>query len=225
MDACDNDISPMYQSDDDADADGGDIHDHLLHTVSSSSSAHMSATPITMIGRKRNTSSTTSWVWLHYRQRNNRIYCNECAAHSPPCYAISTGTSTLKRHLCVAHRIHRNGKTGHPLQCTLDASGRIINPMALDHETKALMTKSLAEFIVDDKQAFRLVESRSFAPFCKNMNRHYVLPSRQSLVRAVHDAYRHALVEFRRCVAQIPGRVALTLDGCSSRMMNADTSS
>ena len=85
-------------------------------------------------------------------------------------------------------------------------------------EKKASITKSLVEFIVDNKQLIRLVESRSFAAFLKHCNRHYKLPSRQTIVRSIHDQYAEWLCNFLAMIEKIPGRVALTLDGWSSRV-------
>jgi hypothetical protein len=71
----------------------------------------------------------------------------------------------------------------------------------------------------DDKQAFRLVESKSFEVFCKSMNKHFTLPSRRTLARATEDQYDFALVQFKKDIEEIPGRVAITLDGWSSVVM------
>jgi hypothetical protein len=76
--------------------------------------------------------------------------------------------------------------------------------------------KSPAEFIVDNKQAFSVKENDSFRIFVYSLSRFYKLPSRRTIVRAIDDLYKDTILEFRRILESIPGRVALTSDGWST---------
>jgi hypothetical protein len=86
----------------------------------------------------------------------------------------------------------------------------------MDDETKADFFSSMVDFVVDNKQAFRVVESPSFATFCKTMSKYYELPSRRTFARAIHDEYIACLLKFQNFIEQIPGRVAIKTDGWSS---------
>jgi hypothetical protein len=70
-------------------------------------------------------------------------------------------------------------------------------------------------FIVDDKQAFQVVEKASFQNFVRSLNRYYKLPSRRTIVRAIDDVYNQAALDFKAIIENIPGRVAFTCDGWS----------
>jgi hypothetical protein len=52
-----------------------------------------------------------------------------------------------------------------------------------------------------------------------SLNRFYKLPSRRTIVRAIDDVYKEKIAEFMIILESIPGRVALTCDGWSSRIM------
>ena len=79
--------------------------------------------------------------------------------------------------------------------------------------------QSLVEFIVDDKQAFCVVEKPSFRAFVKSLNKFYEVPHRRTLVRSIRDQYQEALGRLKVVLDDIPGKVALTADGWSSRVM------
>ena len=91
--------------------------------------------------------------------------------------------------------------------------------MAMQDDVNADILRCLVEFVVDNKQPFQLVESKYFARFCMKMNGKFPLPSHRNFVRALHDEYSGALQRFLAQIERIPGRVALTLDGWSSRIM------
>jgi hypothetical protein len=78
---------------------------------------------------------------------------------------------------------------------------------------------ALVSWIVDDKQAFQVVEKPSFSAVCKSLNKFYALPSRRSLVRGIEDAYENVGRNIRDMFNKIPGRVAITCDGWSSRIL------
>ena len=89
----------------------------------------------------------------------------------------------------------------------------------MDEETREEILSSKVYFVFDNEQALSVVESPSFATFCNSMNRYYQLPSRQPLVRALHDDYTAFLLKFRKLIEQISGRAAMIADGWSSRVM------
>jgi hypothetical protein len=174
---------------------------------------------VTVSGRKRKASANSSWVWTYFQKCDGHIICSQCPSKKRKLFSINTGNSSLKRHLEVSHKLKQDGKTGDPTQSILDLTGKVVDPMAMDAQEKADILKSLVEFVVDNKQPFQLVESKSFSSFCMKMNRKFPLPSRRTFVRALHDEYAEALQNFLSQLERIPGRVALTLDGWSSRIM------
>jgi hypothetical protein len=72
---------------------------------------------------------------------------------------------------------------------------------------------------VDDKQVFRVVENRKFQRFVSCLNKLYRMPSRRTDVRGIEDRYAVARRDFCNIVDGIPGQVALSYDGWSSRIM------
>ncbi len=89
----------------------------------------------------------------------------------------------------------------------------------IDDDTRADIFNALVEWVVDDKQAFQVVEKASFKTLCGKLNRFYSLPARRTLVRGMDDAYEVAELQLRRILEDIPGRVPITCDGWSSRVM------
>jgi hypothetical protein len=133
---------------------------------------------------------------------------------------MSSGTSTLNRHLEVTHKITRTGAVPiDPKQTNLRDDGNPDIHNQINDVRKGEIPKSLVEFIVYDKQTFSVGENDSFRKFVYSLNRFYKLPSRRTIVRAIDDVYKDTIVEFRRILESIPGRVALTCDGWSSRIM------
>lgn len=78
---------------------------------------------------------------------------------------------------------------------------------------------ALVDWTVDDKQSFCVVENPTFQHFLDLLNPSFNMPSRRTLVRGITDAYNSRRVDFMRLLGSVPGRVALTCDGWSSRVM------
>lgn len=79
--------------------------------------------------------------------------------------------------------------------------------------------KALVQWVVDDKQAFQVVEKASLKNLFRKLNMRFKVPTRRTLVRGLGDEYEVAEEEFRKILESVPGRVALTCDGWSSRVM------
>lgn len=191
--------------------------------VNDSPSTRMSG--VTTTGRIMKQRQGASWVWDHFSKNkdSNSIVCIACVASQkskPVSYSLSSGTSTLARHLRSAHKI------GPPDECSSDAtqsvfttSGNVRLPDLLKDEDRARILKALVQFVAEAKQPFSIVDKKSFAQFCRALNPRYKLPSRPTLCRAIHDEYVLMHERFFQRVQSINSKVALTADGWSSRRM------
>jgi hypothetical protein len=172
-------------------------------------------------GRKRRRNQANeSYVWIFFKREtdpNGKV--TKSRMQCPTKFGRSTGNSTLMLHLDKKHGIKRGKKTGDYLQRTIKTDGTLHDPYELDDQTRAEIMESLVDFIVDNKQPFNLVESASFRDFARKLNPHYKIPSRATIVRALPEFYDQVLGRFRSMIESIEGRVALTLDGWSSRVM------
>jgi BED zinc finger len=200
------------------DVPGGD-------SVPSVTAVGLATQSISTSGRRTKKSKNESWLWQHFGRASenlgtSKLVCLLCPEKCGRTYAGSTGTSVLARHLETTHkkRKAKNSNTD-PSQTTIGDGGKLRRICMMYDETKAEILSSMVDFVVDNKQGFRVVESPSFATFCKTMNKYYELPSRRTFVRAIHDEYTACLLKFRKIIEQIPGRVAVTADGLSSQVM------
>ncbi|PTQ29570.1 hypothetical protein MARPO_0138s0010, partial [Marchantia polymorpha] len=184
-------------------------------------------TATTSTGRKRKAKTSASWVWNHFKlvkdSNKSLIICLEpIGSHNSRCttsFSAKTGTSSLSRHLLVKHNISKGHKSGDPLQTFFGVNGELQDPYELDNESKEANLNALVAFVVDHQQAFNLVENETFRSFCRRLNPHYSLPSRQTLTRSLSDHFERALLQFRSTIDSIKGAIALTLDCWSSRVM------
>jgi hypothetical protein len=179
------------------DSDSPDV-DEVIDLVpdNGATSQTVSLRTVSVIGRKRKISANSSWVSAYFQKCDGNIICFQCPSKKRKLYSTNTGNSSLKHHLEVVHKIKQDGNTGDPNQSILDLTGNVVDPMAMDDQEKADILKSLMEFVVDTKQPFQLVESKSFSRFCLRLNRKFPLPSRRTFVRALHDEYAEALQQF-----------------------------
>ena len=157
---------------------------------------------ITITGRicKRRKPSM-SWIWKYYGDCKNSegvavVCCMLCTIKDKAMYSVTTGTSTLKRHLLVAHNKSKLDTVTDSNQSTILGDGTLSLRHSISEESKAEILSSLVDFVVDNKQPFHVVESKSFKKFCQKMNNNYALPSRHTLVRSIEDEYAAALEKF-----------------------------
>jgi hypothetical protein len=188
--------------------------------MSARSSQATSSTGRTMKKRK-----TSSWIHQYFSvSTDGMMHCILCVpssgGSSTSVYSSKTGTSSLSRHLKVAHRIEKgNASPLDPAQTLIRADGGLDHHNIIDDERRAQILKSLVRFVVEDKQSFSIVQKPAFHGLVKSLNRFYNIPSRDTLVRAINDQYGVVHQQFRTVLDSIPGCVALTCDGWSSRIM------
>lgn len=138
-----------------------------------SSSTPNAKSSVTRTGRVCK-SRSASWVWEYFVKSENqgKITCTVCVSQKhpkPAKYADSCGTSTLSRHLRVAHKI-----TPPSLGPEHESQKKIMNDFSLslpnplpDHVRKELL-KSLVNFIVDYKLPFSAVKTRRLFSYVAN---------------------------------------------------------
>ena len=168
----------------------------------------------------------SSWIWDHFDRNEEKcistcLQCIQADARKPAQYPFSTGNSTLATHLKKSHKISKQGGvSGDPTQTTINTcTGGLQHHFMMDEKTQDSINQSLIQFVVDNKQSFSIVESSSFKTFVNRLNRWFRVPSRRTLCRGLADQYMEALRKFKSILEEIPGRVALTADGWSSRIM------
>jgi hypothetical protein len=184
---------------------------------------------ISTSGRRTKKRKKSSWVFNHFvpSDRNDPIFKWVCTVpikfpSSKPCnhsYSRSTSTTTLAGHLKKKHKLSSNPNAAPPGQMVFHNSGKCALPDILPNDEKASIFEALVNWIVDDKQAFRVVENLKFQRLIRRLNPLYRIPSRRTVVRGIADGYEVALQNFREIISTIPGRVAITCDGWSSSVI------
>ena len=137
----------------------------------------MAASP--QIKRKNGSS-----VWDYF------IICDDGKSKCQKCeskYSKSTSTSTLKTHL----------KTEHSIELMINKDPENSNPDKLPKvkhgRSNNNITELLLDWIIDDKQAFRVVENEKFRRFINVLDPAYVLPVRQTISTKVEVLYENKL--------------------------------
>ena len=97
--------------------------------------------------------------------------------------------------------------------------GRLIAHNRLDDDKRSRLFSKLVNWIVDSKQAIRVVDNDFFTEFMHELNPFFKVPSRRTISRGIEDAYEETKVKIAVALQSIPGDVAITCDGWSSRTM------
>ena len=181
--------------------------------------------PVSRCGRRVKSRKTEFWGWKHFacigEKDDRKIMCLACPANAAKHYTLKSGTSTLARHLLKEHGLENKPNVlSDPRQTVFNFDGTLQRRVTeIEPETRATQLEALVDFIVDNKQPFSLVESKSFAAFLRTIDTRYELPSRRTFCRALTDIYGEAFVKLQAVLQGIPGRVALTIDSWSSRVL------
>ena len=124
-------------------------------------------------------------------------------------YSKLTSTSTLALHLSSKHKLRNEGSgaiSGDPAQTTFSSDGaRLLKHNIVDDDTRAEIFEAIVTWVVDDKQAFQVVEKEAFRAMCKKLNKFYTVPTRRTLVRGILDAYVRSIERIREVFDAIPG--------------------
>jgi hypothetical protein len=134
--------------------------------------------------RSRKKRKTISWVHSYFSldREPGKLVCVKCIADlpkkKPASFSLNSSMSTLSRHLNVSHILCSTGTIAiDPDQSTLRIDGTLDVQNQIDDQRKSKILTALCLFIVDDKQAFQVVEKASFQNFLRSLNRYYKLPS------------------------------------------------
>ncbi|WOH11644.1 hypothetical protein DCAR_0831134 [Daucus carota subsp. sativus] len=71
---------------------------------------------------------------------------------------------------------------------------------------------ALAKFIMKDEQAFRCVEGEGFGELLQELQPMFVIPSRVTIARDVHDLYFRKRAKMMEVLTTASQRVCLTTD-------------
>ena len=138
----------------------------------------MSASP--QVKRKNGSS-----VWDYFIICDDgRSKCQKCESK----YSKSTSTSTLKSHLKSEHSIE--------LIVNKDSETNILEKLPKVKHGRSSnddITELLLDWIIDDKQAFRVVENEKFRRFINVLDPAYVLPVRKTISSKVDVLYENKL--------------------------------
>lgn len=89
-----------------------------------------------------------------------------------------------------------SGKTDDLRKSIMKNSGSILNPFTLSDKQRANIMSALAEFIVDQKMSFNLVENSAFRNLYRTLKINYELPSRSTLVWTIKNEYEAMRLKF-----------------------------
>ncbi|OAE20228.1 hypothetical protein AXG93_3960s1180 [Marchantia polymorpha subsp. ruderalis] len=136
-------------------------------------------------------------------------------------FSKETSTTTLASHLTSKHRLTKGDVVpGQVDQLTSSKNGgRLIAHNRLDDDKRARLLSKLVNWIMHNKQLIAVVENNFFKEFIHELNPFFNVQSRRTIGRGVDDAYEEAKAKIALVLESIPGDVALTCDGWSSRIM------
>lgn len=101
-----------------------------------------------------------------------------------PQFARGTSTTILAGHLKEQHKSSPKGKRQFDPKHMIfhQESGNIFLPDVMPYDVKAVVFDALVDWIVDNKQAFRIVENSKFQKFVSRLNNLHRLTSRRIVV-------------------------------------------
>ena len=179
---------------------------------------------VSLSGRVVKKRKRESWVFVYFQLDPNRNRMACAVERCTKTYSKSTATGTLALHLKKDHNISNAGDEqpviGDMSQTTFSKNGSsLVRHNVLSDDARADIFQALVLWVVDDKQAFQVVEKASFKNLVSKLNKNFSVPARRTLCRGLVEEYHVGEQEFRAIVESIPGRVAITCDGWSSRVM------
>ena len=143
----------------------------------------------------------TSEVWTHFQEEEGKNVCNHCKK----AYSTTSGVSSLRYHLENEHNIKEDK------QPTLEVSFKLPLPPNLSEA----IDKALLKWIVDDAQAFRVVEEPSFLNLLEALNVRYIPPTRQTVSSTIRTQGEETKQKIRNVLSG-PLKLCLTSDGWTS---------
>ena len=149
------------------------------------------------ISKKRNNESS---IWSSFLKREEKIHCIHCDVE----YSLTTGTSSLKKHL----KIHNN------------SIEQLVSQTALSTAKQNELEDKLMNFIVSDLQPFNLLESQAFQDFVHCLCPQFRLPVRQTLISKLDKVYSDLRTENERFLHSSHGDFSIIYDIWSAKNMN-----
>lgn len=160
-----------------------------------------------------------SYVWDHFEKTSDRlkVICKHCKQN----LKFHKATSSLRSHLENKHRlldprrvVMSSDNTTSSNQLQVDVLFKCKKP--LDPETKAMLDKSVMEFMIESEQPFTIVERKSFERLCSNLNERYTPPcAKTAKSLMIHEA-AHVRNEIRKRVKEIKYGACACIDLWSS---------
>jgi len=142
-----------------------------------------------------------SWVWQYFERDNEGSTCIKCKKK----FSSNTGTSTLSRHLSSTHALGGAQKN-------LEEAFHL----GLSGEEQGKIDEALLWFIIEDFQAYQLVEEPSFVGFVHKLNPRYQIPNRKRIsedIKAKAEKIKEAIKEELQKSAS---KICLTTDTWTS---------
>lgn len=105
------------------------------------------------------------------------------------------------------------------VQTTSQTASRDFSVPGLSEDQKASICKGLVDWIINHKRRLALWRTRFFKNLCKVWTRCIMCTHDVLLVEEIKKRKIAARCHFMEVISSIPGKVALTCDGLSSRVM------
>lgn len=161
----------------------------------------------------------TSWVWEYFKEDGSgKKFCmiDSCKNKSIPTkYPKNTSTTNLAAHLRNVHKLN-NEHIKRSNQMILD-SNLSVKKCGFNPTEQAKILKAIMEYIVENKEPFKLVEKKSFRKLMSVLVPFYECPSKSTILRCISDNFNRKEDWFKGVLNNITSMVGLTLDGWSSR--------
>ncbi|CAG8579147.1 2076_t:CDS:1, partial [Dentiscutata heterogama] len=129
-----------------------------------------------------------SWVWLFVNKKTQRcqvqIEDNGIKIQCPWSCREKTDTTNIASHLRAKHRIIEGKKEVEISSTTY----KTYKNYSLDQNKIERITHHLIDWLIDDMQAFHVVENHKFQNFVHELETFYSIPCRNSLYKKMSEA-------------------------------------
>ena len=141
--------------------------------------------------------ATSSTVWKYFKTHEQKRICRRCSTS----YALTTGTSTLRRHL-ESHQIIAPIQLQRTIYCNTSHSAR--EQQARDD--------LVIKWIICNTQPFSVVENKEWRDMITKFDPRYQFHNRHTIKDRIMKLFQDKKEHVKLVINQIPGKVSFTSD-------------
>lgn len=193
----------------------GDNEDEVDNTQISSlslaSPTQNSSTPVTSPRTKRR---NASYIW-EFMVKNDRIKCT--VEHCAKSWSVATGNSTLMSHLANHHKINVGVIESDEESNEIRSSKFQKKGTKHCDRKQNVLNQLLLKFIIDNMQAFAVVDNKCFLELMYELDPMYVVPDRKTIAENIKNNFDDQLNKIKTLIKETKSKINLTTDAWVSQ--------